>query len=484
MSALYWYNKFEEMLVLRKCGLCGMARGIAFRRSDSTLAEKMMRASEGVELTETEAKQRDRLEVELDEKGEPFRELFVMPRRKLNAQIQLERLTGRAKMIPFSRLDINDRLAVRRARCEEMRTDQDWPSVWPVAASFRSSVVPLPIRMGSRPHPDRRPGKFPNHHQCRIIRCLDFVHSFMQNEVTLQVRRARCEEMRTDQDWPSVWPVAASFRSSVVPLPIRMGSRPHPDRRPPFQKLGNLELVKIPNFLHLTPAAIERHCKAIKKFCTSWPAELIESKELRQMHFPVTASYSDYVHQGTSLRDPRARIVTVTLKLASLKLNEAAYEKFMRLAGNRYDEATDTLTIVTDRCYTRKQNKDYAFYLLTALYHESIICGYLQKVEAWEKMVQRADDLKVKYEGSTTQRNVQEILEQLAIEERSHRKDPTETSTDLIAIKKEEVKKFADMWEKCRNEVETPDSVRRYGECVKNLLGIKPLEAENVHENK
>uniref|UniRef100_F1L7F4 28S ribosomal protein S35 n=1 Tax=Ascaris suum TaxID=6253 RepID=F1L7F4_ASCSU len=391
------------MLVLRKCGHCGMARGIAFRRSDSTLAEKMMRASEGVELTETEAKQRDRLEVELDEKGEPFRELFVMPRRKLNAQIQLERLTGRAKMIPFSRLDINDRLAVRRARCEEMRTDQDWPSVWPVAASFRSSVVPLPIRMGSRPHPDRRP---------------------------------------------------------------------------PFQKLGNLELVKIPNFLHLTPAAIERHCKAIKKFCTSWPAELIESKELRQMHFPVTASYSDYVHQGTSLRDPRARIVTVTLKLASLKLNEAAYEKFMRLAGNRYDEATDTLTIVTDRCYTRKQNKDYAFYLLTALYHESI------KVEAWEKMVQRADDLKVKYEGSTTQRNVQEILEQLAIEERSHRKDPTETSTDLIAIKKEEVKKFADMWEKCRNEVETPDSVRRYGECVRNLLGIKPLEAENVHENK
>lgn len=30
-----------------------------------------------------------------------------------------------------------------------------------------------------------------------------------------------------------------------------------------FQE-GNLELVKIPNFLHLTPAAIERHCNAIK----------------------------------------------------------------------------------------------------------------------------------------------------------------------------------------------------------------------------
>ncbi|VDM39926.1 unnamed protein product [Toxocara canis] len=324
------------MIILRNCASCGVVRTATFRRCESTLAEKMLRAAEGVELTETEAEQRERLEVELDEKGEPFRELFVMPRRKLNAQLQLERLTGRAKVIPFSRMDINDRLAVRRPRYEEMRTDQDWPSVWPVAASFRSSVVPLPIRMGSRPHPEKRP---------------------------------------------------------------------------PFQKLGNLELVKIPNFLHLTPAAIERHCNAIKKFCTPWPAELNESKETRLRHFPVTVSYSDYVHQGTSLRDPRARIITITVKLASLKLNEAAREKFMRLAGNRYDEATDTLTIVTDRCYTRKQNRDYAFYLLTALYHESI------KTEAWEKMVQRADHLKVKFDGSSTQRSVQEIVERLTAEE-------------------------------------------------------------------
>lgn len=29
--------------------------------------------------------------------------------------------------------------------------------------------------------------------------------------------------MPTDQDWTDVWPTAASFKASVVPLPLRMG---------------------------------------------------------------------------------------------------------------------------------------------------------------------------------------------------------------------------------------------------------------------
>lgn len=32
----------------------------------------------------------------------------------------------------------------------------------------------------------------------------------------------------------------------------------------PPGKYGNTELIKIPNFLHLTPKHIEKHCKAIK----------------------------------------------------------------------------------------------------------------------------------------------------------------------------------------------------------------------------
>lgn len=70
--------------------------------------------------------------------------------------------------------------------------------------------------------------------------------------------------MRTNQEWTDVWPAAASFKSSVVPLNIRMGYRNKPEKRAPFQTVGNLELVKIPNFLHLTPKHIELHCKAIK----------------------------------------------------------------------------------------------------------------------------------------------------------------------------------------------------------------------------
>ena len=30
-------------------------------------------------------------------------------------------------------------------------------------------------------------------------------------------------QMKTDQDWTHVWPAAASFKWSAVPLPVRMG---------------------------------------------------------------------------------------------------------------------------------------------------------------------------------------------------------------------------------------------------------------------
>lgn len=70
--------------------------------------------------------------------------------------------------------------------------------------------------------------------------------------------------MPLGQDWASVWPVARPFNPSTVPLPIRMGyQKPHQKKAPP-KKYINLELMKIPNFLHLTPPAIKKHCDAIK----------------------------------------------------------------------------------------------------------------------------------------------------------------------------------------------------------------------------
>ena len=76
--------------------------------------------------------------------------------------------------------------------------------------------------------------------------------------------------MLPDQDWPSVWPAARTFHPASVPLPLRQGVIQQKKLLPP-EKYANTELMKIPNFLHLTPPAINRHCDAIKKFCTPWP---------------------------------------------------------------------------------------------------------------------------------------------------------------------------------------------------------------------
>lgn len=148
--------------------------------------------------------------------------------------------------------------------------------------------------------------------------------------------------MRTNQDWTSVWPSAASFKSSVVPLPVRMGSRKNLTKNSSFKAENNLELLKIPNFLHLTPSHIKSHCEAIKslisisrevisisilEFCTPFPSELIQRSEFIFEYLPVTIHYDDYVHQGTNIRDMRARVVKLSIRLHSLKLDAHAHNK-------------------------------------------------------------------------------------------------------------------------------------------------------------
>ena len=138
--------------------------------------------------------------------------------------------------------------------------------------------------------------------------------------------------MSVTQDWPSVWPVARTFHPASVPLPLHQGYVPA--NKPVPNKWGNLELMKIPNFLHLTPPAIQRHCEALKskcsisdgfsidpttllmmvldfvEFCTPWPANLQNPKEVDD-HFPLTIVSSDYCHSTPSIRDHRARIITL-----------------------------------------------------------------------------------------------------------------------------------------------------------------------------
>ncbi|KFZ49757.1 hypothetical protein N338_12569, partial [Podiceps cristatus] len=180
--------------------------------------------------------------------------------------------------------------------------------------------------------------------------------------------RPRTERMAVDQDWTSVYPTAAVFKPASVPLPIRMG---YPVKRGvPPPKEGNLELIKIPNFLHLTPPAIKKHCAALKDFCTEWPSAL-DSDEKCEQHFPIEIETVDYVSSGTSIRNPKARVVTLRVKLSNLNLDDHAKKKLIKLVGERYCKDTDILTITTDRCPLRRQNYDYGIHLLTVLYHES-----------------------------------------------------------------------------------------------------------------
>ncbi|XP_026468283.1 28S ribosomal protein S35, mitochondrial-like [Ctenocephalides felis] len=197
-----------------------------------------------------------------------------------------------------------------------------------------------------------------------------------------EVMPPRSKSMPVDQDWGNVWPGPKTFHPASVPLPLRQGFVPK-GQAPPG-KFGNAELMKIPNFLHLTPPVIKRQCEALKQFCTQWPKGL-ESEEKQNKHFPVTVISSDYCHSGPTIRNPLGRIVTLKVKLSDLPLDKHARDKFLRLVGDRHDPDTDILTLVVDRCPLRKQNYDYGMYLLTALFHESWV------TEPWEADKSEAD---------------------------------------------------------------------------------------------
>ncbi|XP_071407543.1 small ribosomal subunit protein mS35 [Pithys albifrons albifrons] len=267
----------------------------------------------------------------------------------------------------------------------------------------------------------------------------------------------RTERMAVDQDWSSVYPTAAAFKPASVPLPIRMG---YPVKRGvPPPKEGNLELIKIPNFLHLTPPAIKKHCAALKDFCTEWPSAL-DSDEKCEKHFPIEIETVDYVSSGTSIRNPKARVVTLRVKLSNLNLDDHAKKKLVKLVGERYCRETDVLTIVTDRCPLRRQNYDYGMHLLTVLYHES------WKTEKWESEKSEEDMEEYIWENSRSQKNALDTL--LRIKASENVSDVTED--ELLAS--EAVKNYRNSVIALKNEGETEGNMSQYKESVKKLLNI------------
>ncbi|XP_061332303.1 small ribosomal subunit protein mS35 [Pezoporus flaviventris] len=270
----------------------------------------------------------------------------------------------------------------------------------------------------------------------------------------------RTEKMAVDQDWTSVYPTAAVFKPASVPLPIRMG---YPVKRGvPPPKEGNLELLKIPNFLHLTPPAIKKHCAALKDFCTEWPSAL-DSDEKCEQHFPIEIETTDYVSSGTSIRNPKARVVTLRVKLSNLNLDDHAKKKLVKLVGERYCKDTDTLTITTDRCPLRRQNYDYGIHLLTVLYHES------WKTETWESEKAEEDMEEYIWENSRSQKNALDTLLRIKASENVS----SVTKEELLAS--EVVKNYRNSVIALKNEGETENNMSQYKESVKKLLNIQAL---------
>ncbi|XP_056373825.1 28S ribosomal protein S35, mitochondrial [Hyla sarda] len=268
-----------------------------------------------------------------------------------------------------------------------------------------------------------------------------------------EVPPPRAEKMLPDQEWSNVYPTAAPFKPSAVPLPVRMGY-PKKKAAPP-DKIGNLELLKIPNFLHLTPAAVKKHCAALKEFCTPWPTALASDDYCTQ-HFPIQLQSVDYVFAGPSLRNPKARVVTLQVKLSNLNLDKHARRKLIKLVGSRYNGEDDTLTIRTDRCPLRKQNQDYVMYLLTVLYHES------WKTEAWESEKEEGDMDEYIWEGSKSQQNVLDTLARL----------PGNSASSEEILQSASVQEYRQAMLNLRNQGESEESVSCYKESVKKLLGV------------
>ncbi|CAK1553291.1 unnamed protein product [Leptosia nina] len=279
------------------------------------------------------------------------------------------------------------------------------------------------------------------------------------------VRRAevapdRAEKMPTDQNWGNVWPGPRSFHPSSVPLPIRQGYVPK-GQVPPGKK-ANAELMKIPNFLHLTPPVIKRQCEAIRKFCTEWP-KLLNSEEAIDKHYPVEIITSDYCHASPTIRNPMARVVTLRIKLANLDLDKHAKDKFLRLVGDRYDEKTDLVTLTADRCPLRKQNLDYVNYLLTAAYHEA------WTVEEWEKEKMEDDMEYYVWDNNQSKRNLIDWYHRVSGTEQVL-SDEEYRNYDISSIP--HAKEYKEAVSNLFNEGESEETIEKYGGTVRKLLGL------------
>ncbi|XP_062586490.1 small ribosomal subunit protein mS35-like, partial [Saccostrea cucullata] len=266
-----------------------------------------------------------------------------------------------------------------------------------------------------------------------------------------------------DQDWTDVWATKAPFRYGSVPLPVRQGYRKRENRLTPG-KYGNTELMKIPNFLHLTPPHIKKHCQAIKKFCTEFPEEL-KNQEIRKVNFPIEVVTSDYVTCGTSIRDSRSREVTVNVNLSVLKMNEHTSIKMKKLAGDKFDQEAQTLQLKSDRCPLRKQNYDLNIYTLTALYYESNV------TEPWEEEMEESDWVEYQWDKTQSRNKILQLknkIQQIDSDQKEMGKDLGVSVVEADSTVQDYKTAYSNLKDKGDNSV----TLNAYKQSVLKLLNL------------
>lgn len=134
-----------------------------------------------------------------------------------------------------------------------------------------------------------------------------------------------------------------------------------------------------------------------------------------------------------------------------MPLDEHAKDKFLRLVDNRYDPETDVVTITVDRCPLRKQNFEYAQYLLTALFHESFI------VEPWESLKVEADMEYYDWYNNKSKETIEAILRWGKSEN-----EPIKSTVE-----------FAKSVEQIFNDGENDQNLQEYKDEVLKLLELK-----------
>ena len=188
---------------------------------------------------------------------------------------------------------------------------------------------------------------------------------------------AQWNNVYSQEDWSDVYPAEKPLDPYLIELPLRGGGHKIRKELPPIAE-GNAVFWQSPNFFHLTPPAIQKHCEALEPLLTEWPSDL--------PYCPVEVETTDFLLSGNERYHQDGRHVRMEVDFDSLQLTGRPREKMLELLEDKYDVDKNVIKLESRRCPTKTQNKDYLYYLLKVLYFEA------NRSEKWEEMRLATDE--------------------------------------------------------------------------------------------